>query len=57
MLQEHTHDIKWSQGISAHTAFAARAGVLFHSGFGGQLLNLRLGENGVGLSQGVLPSA
>ena len=30
------------------------AGVLFHTGFGGQLLNLRLGENGVGLSQGKL---
>jgi hypothetical protein len=28
------------------------AGVLFHTGFGGQLLNLRLGENGIGLSQG-----
>ena len=32
------------------------AGVLFHTGFGGQLLNLRLEENGVGLSQGVAKS-
>ena len=46
-----------SHGVNAQTAFAAISGVLFHSGFGGQLLNLRLGENGVGLSQGRLPSA
>ena len=32
------------------------AGVLFHTGFGGQLLNLHLGENGVGLSQGAAKS-
>ena len=57
MLQEHTHNMMCPQGVSAHTALAACTGVLFHSGFGGQLLNLRLGENGVGLSQGVLPSA
>lgn len=27
--------------------------MLFHSGFGGQLLNMRVGENGMGLSQGM----
>ena len=44
-----------SQGVGAQTAFAACSGVLFHSGFGGQLLNLRLGENGVGQAQGAPP--
>lgn len=31
--------------------------ILVHAGFGMQLLSLRLGENGVGLSLGTLPSA
>ena len=53
----YSHQLCDSHGVNAQTAFAAISGVLFHSGFGGQLLNLRLGENGVGLSQGRPASA
>lgn len=39
-------------GSFAESLARESTGVLVHSGFGGQLLSVRLGEGGVGLSQG-----
>jgi len=39
-------------GSFAKSLARESTGVLVHSGFGGQLLSVRLGEGGVGLSQG-----
>lgn len=41
-----------SGGSFAESLARESTGVLLHSGFGGQLLSVSLGEGGVGLSQG-----